>query len=201
MLAILVICIKGKKFSTRRSSMWIHISGMHIDDLGTLSPGIGPVWHDRHSGQMWRWPLSRLFAWVGWRCTCSIASPVYLRILCSATVARKASVCVVLMKHSRVSFYCSLHHLMPRKLDTLLLPVSDFGERFLDQILRFLRCSTLKPTIRHFGHSQGKAHVGLFELCPTSLPSHSCRYVENLQEMSCCPNNEIWLVPWPYMLT
>jgi hypothetical protein len=37
----------------------------------------------------------------------------------------------------------------------------------------------------HFGHFQGHAHVGLFQLYPTSLPCNSSRHVENLQESSC----------------
>jgi len=38
----------------------------------------------------------------------------------------------------------------------------------------------------HFCGIQHLAHVGLFQLYPTSLPYHSCRHVENLQDISCC---------------
>jgi len=44
------------------------------------------------------------------------------------------------------------------------------------------------------------AHVGLFQLYATSLPCHSRRHVENIQEFSCCDNHESWLLLRPYML-
>jgi len=43
-----------------------------------------------------------------------------------------------------------------------------------------------KPLYGLFGHIQGEAHVGLFQLYPTSLPCHCSRYIENLQAISCC---------------
>jgi len=72
---------------------------------------------------------------------------------------------------------------MPRKLNSSLLLFSDFGARFLN-------CGARKPTFRHFRHIQGQAHVRLFQLYPTSLPRHSRRHVENLQEISCFFQNE-----------
>jgi len=93
---------------------------------------------------------------------------------------------VFLTKHSWVSFNCRLHFCMPRKLNTPLLLFSDFGTRFLDQIFCFHNCSAQKPFFGHFGHIQDQAHVGLFQLYPTSLPCHSSRHVENLQDISCC---------------
>jgi len=75
---------------------------------------------------------------------------------------------------------------MPRTPNTLLLLFLDFGARFLDQILHFLYCGTHKPFFGHFGHIQCQAYVGLFQLYTTSLPCHSSRHVENLQEISCC---------------
>jgi len=160
-------------------------------------------WHHRHSGQRWssgqmwhsgqRWQSGKrwhllwccLSALVRWRCTCFFLFPACLRILCSAILARQAYICLVLTKYHRVSFYCSLYLLMPQKLDTPLFLFSDFGTRFLHQRLGFLYCSALKPAGRHFGHIQRQAHVGLFQLCTTSLPCHSSRHVENLQEISC----------------
>jgi hypothetical protein len=63
---------------------------------------------------------------------------------------------------------------------------SDFGGSFLNKLLCFLYGGARKPAFGHFCHIQGKAHVGLFQLYPTSLPRHSSRHVENLQEISCC---------------
>jgi len=115
--------------------------------------------------------------------------PLRLQRVCgffAGLLARKASERVVLTKHSRVSFCRSLHLGMPRKLNTLLLLFSDLGARFVDQILRSLYRSAQKPFFGHFGHVQGQAHVGLFQLYTTSLPCHCSRHVEYLQEVSCC---------------
>jgi hypothetical protein len=105
-------------------------------------------------------------------------------ILSGAILARKAAGHLVLTKHCRVSLYRSLHLFVPRKLNTLLFVFSDLGAWFLYEIFRFLSCGARKAFFGHFGHIQPQAHVGLFQLYPTSLPSHSCRHVENLQDIS-----------------
>jgi len=46
------------------------------------------------------------------------------------------------------------------------------------------------PSFGHFGHIQGKAHVGLFQLYPTSLPRPSCTHAENRQEIRCRFQNQ-----------
>jgi len=74
----------------------------------------------------------------------------------------------------------------------------DFGARFCNQLLRFLCCGARKPSYEHFGHIQGKTHVGLFKLYPTSLSWHSRWHVENLQEISCCFKSVIRPLPQPY---
>jgi len=187
--------------------MWIHIPGWQIEDLRRVGSIIVTGWQGWLSRQMWRvgqrWRrlYSELSASVGWRCTCLFGSPACLQIVCSEIWARKASVHVVLMKHGWVSFYCSHHRFMPRKLNTPLLLFLDFGGRFLAQILHFLYWGTRKSALVHFWHVQGQAHVGLFQLYPTSLLCHSIRHGENLQQISCCINNEGWLLPWPYILS
>jgi len=138
------------------------------------------------AGQSWRWLCSRLSASVGQRCTCSITPSACLWILCSALLAGKASGCVVLTNHSQVSLYRGLHSLMPRKINTPLPLCSDLRVRFLDQELRFRYCGARKVSFGHFGLTQGQALVRLFQLYPTSMPCHSSRHVDNLQEMSCC---------------
>ena len=137
-------------------------------------------------GQRWRRLWSRLSVSVGRRCACSFASPSCLRILWRAILARKASSCLVLTKHSWVSFHCSLHLFIPRKLNTPLLLLSELGARIFDQEVLFLYCSARKALFGHFRYIQGQAHVGLFQLYPTYLPCHSSRQVENRQEISCC---------------
>jgi len=49
-----------------------------------------------------------------------------------------------------------------------------------------LNCRARKAFFGHFGHIQRQAHVVLFQLYPTSLPCHSCRHVENLQDIRWC---------------
>jgi len=166
--------------------MWIYISGWQIVDLGTLGSLIVTRWHGWRSAQRWHRFWCRLSVSVGWRCTHSFAPPVCQQILCGAVLARKASVRMVLTKHKRVSFYRSFQLFMPRKPNSPLLLFLDFGTRFLDEVLRNLHCGVHKPSCGHFGHIQGQAHVGLFQLYPTSLPWHSSRHVGNLQENSCC---------------
>ena len=166
--------------------MRICISGGQLDDFRRLSSGAVTGLGGRRAG--WRW--SRLWsphsASGRGRCTCSFASPACLRILCGAILARKAAGLLVMTKHCRVSLYCSLHLFMPRKLNTPLLLFSDLGAWFLNEIFRFLYCGARKAFFGHFGHIQRQAHVGLFQLYPTSLPCHSCRHVENLQDISRC---------------
>ena len=123
---------------------------------------------------------------AGLRYTGSVESPACLQILCRAILARKASGRVVLTKHSWVSFYRSLHLFTPRKINTPLLLFSDLGVSFLDHILHFLYCCAWNPSSGHFGHIQGQAHVGLFQLYTTCLRCHRSRHAEYLQEISCC---------------
>jgi len=139
-VAILGRCIKGKRFSTGKRWMWKCISGQQIEDIETLSTRSIIGWGGWCSGQRWHRLWSRLWirlwsllsASVGRRYTYSFASPAYLRISCSAILARKAFGHVDLTKCSRVSLYRSLQHFIPRKLNTPLLLFSDVGARFLD---------------------------------------------------------------------
>jgi len=108
---------------------------------------------------------------------------------------RMASGCVVLMKHSWVSFYRSLYHFMHRKLNNRLLFSSDLGARFLDPILCFLYSAAQNPSCGHPGHIQGQVHVRLFPLYTTFLPSHRSRHVEYLQAISC------WFKQWDVGIT
>ena len=182
MLSILII----KKFRTGKSCTRIRISSRQIDDLRRLNSGSVTSWSGWRAGQWWSPLWSPLSASVGWRCTCSFASPACLQILCGAILARKAAGLLVLTKHCQVSLYRSLYLFMPRKLNTPLLLFSDLGGCFLNEVFRFLDHGARKAFFGHFGHIQRQAHVGLFQLYPTSMPCHSCRYVENLQDISCC---------------
>ena len=183
MLAILIMV---EKFRTGKRCMRIRISDQEIDDLGMLSSGSVAGW----GGWRARQRLSRLYsplsASVGWWCTWFFASPACLRFVCGAFLARKAARCLGLTKHSWLSLYLSLHIVMPRKLNTPLLPFSDLGVWFLIEIFRCLHCGARTAFFCQFRHIQRRAHVGMFQLYPTSLPCHSRSPVETLQDISCC---------------
>jgi len=141
-------------------------------------------WRRWRSGQMW--PFGRRCHWFSWWCGGSFAPPAGLRILSSTILAWKAAGHMISINHCPVSFYRSLHLLIRRKLNSSLLLFSDFSARFLNQSLCFPCCSRPKPSLGHFRHVQGEAHVGSFQLDTTSLPRHSSRHVDNLLEISCC---------------
>jgi len=185
-LAILGICIMGKKISALGRSMSIHISSRQIDYLGTLSSAIVTRWCGCCSGHRSRRRWSQLSASVVSSCIYSLASLACLQILCGAISARKASIRVVLTKHCQGSFYRNLHQFMLRILNYLCLLFSDFSTGLLDQILRYLYSKVRKSSFGHFGNIQSKADVRWFQLYQTSLPCHSSRHDETLQEISCC---------------
>jgi len=174
--------------------MRICISGRTLDDFEMLITGSVTGWGEWCSMQwgrllwsgLWSWLWILLPASVGRKCTCTFASTQRLWRLCCAIVPMKTSGDVVLTKHSRVWWYRSLLLFMSGKLNTPPLFFSDLGTRFLHLILRFPHCGARKPAFGHFGHIQGQAHVGLFQLYSTSLPCHRCRHVEYLQELSWC---------------
>jgi len=169
--------------------MRIRIFDRQIDDFVKMSTGnvtgCGRWCSAQRWRRLWSWLWSLLSVSVGRRCTCSFASPACLWIVGSAIVERKASGGVVLRMHSGVSFYCSPHLLIPRKLNTPLLLFSDLSSWFLHQILDFLYCDVRKPSFGHVGQVQGLVHVGLFQLYTTSLPCHRSRHVKYLQVISC----------------
>jgi len=166
--------------------MLIGISDWQMDDLGRLSSRSVTGWGGWRAGQMWCRLWSLLSASVGGRCTCSFASLACLQILCGAILAREAARRLVLTKHCQVSLYCNVPLLMPKKLNTPLLLFSDLGAWFPNEIFHFLYCGAQKAFFGHFGHIQHQAHVRLFQLYTTSLPCHSCRHGENLQDIGCC---------------
>ena len=135
--------------------MRIRISGGQNDDLGRLNFRSVTGWGGWRAGQ-WRSPRwSPLSVLVGWRCTCSFASPACLQILCGAILAWKAAGRLVLTKHCRVSLYRSLHFFVPRKLNTSLPLFSHLGAWLLDEIFCFLDCGARKAFFGHFAHIQG----------------------------------------------
>jgi len=183
---VLGILIIFEKFRTGTSYMWIHISSRQIYDFRQLSSGSVTGWGGWRAGRSWSRLWSPHSGSGGGRCTCSFASPACPQILCGAILARKAAGRLVMTKHCQVSLYRSLHLAMPRKFNTLLHLFSDLGAWFLNEIFRFLNCGARKTFFGHFGHIQSQAHVGLFQLYPISLPCHSCRHVENLQDIRWC---------------
>jgi len=148
-------CIKIETFCTGKRCMWICISGWPIDNLQTMCYGIITGCNWWCAGQRWCRLGIKLSVSGGWRCTSSFVSSVYQQILCGAILARKASGCVVLMNHSQVFFYRSLHLFMPQILNTPLLLFSDLGTSCLDLVFHFFNCGARTAVFGHFGHIQG----------------------------------------------
>jgi hypothetical protein len=164
--------------------MQIRISGLQIDDFSRLSSASVTGWGGWPVCRRWSRLKNPLTASGGCRCTCYFPYPACLLILCGAILARKVAGHLVLTKHCRVSLYCSLHLFVPRKLNTSLLFFSDLGAWFVYEIFCFLHRGARKAFFGHFGHIERQAHVGLFQLYLTSLPCHSCRHVDNPQDIS-----------------
>ena len=147
-------------------------------------------WHRWRFGPRWR--RSR------WWCTLPFAPPACLWICCGAMLARQEALRLIFANHCGVSFHPSLHLVMPGKLNMPLLLFSEFVARFLDWLLFFVYRGPWKPSLGHFDNIQGKTHVWLFKLYPTSLSCHISWHVENCQEISCSFYSEIRVLPQPY---
>jgi len=185
-LAILGICIKIEKLSAGRRSMYIHISRWHTFHFRSVNYLIATRWRRWRSGRIWRQSWSQLYESLWWGCTCAVVPPACLGFLCCSIVARTAVVSLIFPKYSWVSFHCRLHIATLQKYNSPHLLFSDFGATYLDQAWRFLYWVTQKSSFGHFGLIQGKMHGRLFWLYPTSLPCHTCRHVDDLQELSSC---------------
>jgi len=109
--------------------MYIHIQGCHTLCFITVMSVTVTWWLTWRFGwrQSSRWRCRRFW----WRCGGSFGPPACLLILCCAILTHKAAVCLIFVNHCRVSFYCSLHHLTTRKLNSLPLLFSEFGVRYL----------------------------------------------------------------------
>jgi hypothetical protein len=164
--------------------MRIRIFSRQLDDFRLLSSGSVTGWGGRRAGRRWSRLRSPQSASGGARCTCSFASPACLRILCGAILAGKAAGHLVMTKHCQVSLYRSLHLVMPSIFNTPLRLFSDLRASFRNDIFHFVNCGSRKAFFGHVGHIQRQAHVGLYQLYPTSLPCHRCRHVQNLQDIS-----------------
>ena len=114
-------------------------------------------WRRECSGR--RWPSGRRCRRFWWRCSGSFAPLVCLQILYCTILARKAAGCMIFINHSWVSFYRRLHLLMPRKLNSLLLLFSDFGARFLNQLLHFLHCGARTPSFGLLAISKARCRL------------------------------------------
>jgi len=170
--------------------MCITISGRQIEDFKTLSSRSVTSWDRWCSGQIWRWLWSQLWSLlsvlVAQRCTCFFLPPACSGSFCGDILYSKTHVRLVLTKHGRVSFNHSLHLVIPSKPNTPQLLYLDLGTSFLDSILYFLYPGVPKPYFGHFGHIQGKVHIGLFQRYMTSMSCHCSYHVEYLQEIRCC---------------
>jgi hypothetical protein len=130
-----------EKLSIEKWCMYEHISRwrtVHFSPWTTLTVA---RWYRGRSGPRRRSPSM-------W-CTQTLAFHAWWHNHCCAIFPRETAVRLIFMDHSQVSLYHRLHHIMPRKLNSLLLLFSDFSASYLDWLLRFLYCGARKPS---FGH-------------------------------------------------
>ena len=196
MLAILGRSIASKKFSAGTSSIWILISGRRIDDFGRLISGTVTSWGEWHLGQRWH----RLSAYVGWRCACSFASPLCLRDLWCAIVARNASGRLVSTKHSRVSFYPSLRLFMPRKLNTPLHLLSRLGMRFLIRNCISSIAAREKPSLAIFATFRAWRMLDCSNCTRPPCLAMVADILNTYKKLVAACNDEIRRLPQPYNL-
>jgi len=123
---------------------------------------------------------------IWWRSTGNHVQPVCLQVLSCTICPRKAGIQSIRPKHSPVCVHRSLHILLYSIFISSCCHFSDLSMRCLDQVLSFLHCGASNPFFGTFLHIEIKAHGRVFQLYQTSLPCHSCRHVENLQEISYC---------------
>jgi len=113
-------------------------SGGHTFCFGALSSPTVIRWSRWRSGPRWH----RLW----WRCTRAFVTPASLWILCCAIVARKTAIRLIFMNHYQVSFYRSLHLVMPGTHNTPLPLFPDFSMRL------FISCCVCSIAV-HENHS------------------------------------------------
>jgi len=161
-LAIHGISIKIATLSTRKRSMDIHIPGWHTIGFRDRSCLIFNGWHRWCCGWMWHRFWGRVSETLQGRCTCALVPPAWLAIVCYAIVPTEEAVRLISSERFQVSVHRSIHIFMPRKPNSPLLLISDFGTRLLDEEWCVLYRGARKHIFGHCSPIQGKAHVRLF---------------------------------------
>ena len=141
-LAILGICIKIDNLSTGKRGKYIYLSQWHTLDFGYLSCLIVTGWSRWCFWLKWCQFWSRLTDSLWWRYTDAVASPVSVKIVCGAIVAREVAIRLNIRNHSRASFHRCFHKLITRRLNLPLHLLSDLALCILELELRFLVCVT-----------------------------------------------------------
>jgi len=180
--------------------MGIQISGLWIDDLGPSISRTVTNWGWWCFGQRWRRLWCRKSASVVGRCTSSFASPLCLRILCHDILPRKGSGCLALTKHSWVSFYRSLHHMMPRKPHTPLLLISDLGTRLLSRNCVFSTAVCEVPLLATFATFKARRMSDYSHCTRPPCLAIVADMLETCKEFFAACNDEIRWLPHPYTL-
>jgi len=196
MLGFLII----EKCRIGKSCIRICICGGQVDDLSRLNSGSVTSWGGWRAGQWSSRRLSRLCASVRWRCTCAFAAPACLLILCGAILARKAARQLVLTKHCRVSFNRSLHHFVPRKLNTPLLLFSDLGAWFLNEVFVSSIAPCEKPCLAILAIFNARRMSDCSSCTRPPCLAIVADMLKTYKTLVAASNNEIWLLPLPYTL-
>ena len=125
-----------------------------------------------------------------WRCASSFAPPACLLILCCAILECKAAGSLIFINHCRMSFYCSLHLFMPRKLNSSLLLFSDFGRSFLTSCCVSSTAVYQNRPLAILAIFKARRMSDCSSCTRPPCLARSSRHIENLQQISCCFQKE-----------
>jgi len=106
----------------------------------------------------------------------------------------------IFTEHSWVSFYRSLQQSMPRKCNSQLLLISDFGTRFL---VRYCVASIVANNISPLAILSVFKVMRMSDCCSCSHPPFLAIVADiskTYKNVVAACKNEIWLLPLPYTI-
>jgi len=180
--------------------MCICISQWHIVDVGTSSSLSISGWCKWRSGERWLRFGCRMAVSVKWSYIHSVAPPVCLQIFCHAILVRKAAMCEAFMNHSWVSFHCSLHLSVPRKLNSHFLSSWTLVRGFLSKYCIYSPAAHEYPPLDMLAifNAQRMSDHSSCTLPPCC--AIGAVMLKSYKKLFALCKYEIWLLPLPYLL-
>jgi hypothetical protein len=104
------------------------------------------------------------------------------------------------MNHRRLPFYCSLSISMLRTANFLHPPFTDFGVRFVDQVMSFLYCNMLNPSVDILAVFKARHMFDCYSCTRSSCLAIVSNILKTNLILVVASNNNIQLLPQPSML-